>query len=232
MGRAWIVLTASPAKFRHDRFRKECNAGIFVMDCVTTEESRALRSVFIATTLFCLAYSHSIIYKLDVERVLENFRKWGPSARTFLRLGGTMTERELRSAVKIAAKKFAEDPNALNFEANPEVGSHVLFATFPDSPARESHTMRVATEHLYGFVVRAIAAIDASKQMSFYVRASCHPFFRGSFGYILEKYFYVWLSSNLGNELLCTAAKSGSCLRSIQANGRNSFVSDQSGGRT
>jgi hypothetical protein len=211
MGRAWIVFATFPAESRYDRFRKECNAGVFVMDCITLEESRALRSVFIATILFCLTYSRSIIYKLDVERVVENFTKWGPSARTCLMLAwGTLTEKELQFDVGIVAKKFAKDPTATTMEANPEVGSDLLF-TFPDDPERGTHTLRVATQHLYGFVVQAIAAIDAAKQVSFYARASGHPSF-GAFDYIFEKYFYVWLSSNplADNELLCTAAKSAS----------------------
>ena len=82
---------------RYGRLRKECNAGIFVMEYFTRKELRALRSVFIATILFCLAYSLSIIHELDVQQIMENYNKWGPSARTCLRLAwGTISERELK----------------------------------------------------------------------------------------------------------------------------------------
>ena len=43
MGTAWILLTSSPAAKQYDRFSKECMAGLFIMDCITREESRALR---------------------------------------------------------------------------------------------------------------------------------------------------------------------------------------------
>ena len=61
MGYAWIVQATSPATIRYDRLRKECNAAVFVMKYVTRDESRALRSVFIASILFLnrLAYSLS-----------------------------------------------------------------------------------------------------------------------------------------------------------------------------
>ena len=97
MRRAWIVLATCPVTKRYDRLRKEIHAGVFVMDYFTREESRALRSVFIGSILFCLAYSLSTIHGLDAERFMENYNKWGPSARTCLGLAwGAITERELR----------------------------------------------------------------------------------------------------------------------------------------
>jgi hypothetical protein len=206
-GRAWIVQATSPATTRYDRLGKECNAGLFVMNCLTREESRALRSVFIISNLFCLAYSHSIIHGLDAERFVENYDKWGPSGRTCLKLAwGTIAEKELEYKVDMVAKKFAEHPTAITMEANPEVDYHLLFTTLPDGPKRELPTLRVATQYLHNTIVKAIASIDAAKQASFYSKASNHPFFRGAFGYVFEKYFYVWLSSSSDNELLCTAA--------------------------
>jgi hypothetical protein len=52
------------------------------------------------------------------------------------------------------------------------------------------------------------------EQASFYSQASSHPFFRSTFGYIFEKFFYVWLSSTTDNELLCTQAPASSQSRS------------------
>jgi hypothetical protein len=206
MGRAWIVLATSLATKRYDRFCKESDAGVFVMDYLTREESRALRWVFIVTILFCLAYSLSIIHGLDTERFIENYDKWGPSARTCLELArGTISEAQLENKVVIAAKKFANDPSAMYMEADSEDGSHWLFTSVPSSPRRGVSFLRVATPHLKEVIVKAIARIDAAKQVSFYAEASCHPFFRSTFGYIFEKHFYLWLSSDPDNDISCTA---------------------------
>ena len=108
----------------------------------------------------------------------------------------------------MAAKKFAEHPAAVTMEANSEVDSHLLFTTLPGNPGRDLATLQVATPYLRDFLVKAIARIDAAKQVAFYTEASNHPFLRGAFGYVFEKYFYVWLSSSPDNVLLCTAATS------------------------
>ena len=136
------------------------------------------------------------------------FNKWGPSARTCLALvSGTMTENLLESKVNLAAKKFAEDPVALTtMETDLENNSHLLFTTFPVDHNRDISTLRVATQHLHHIIKNAVSNIDAARQISFYFRASGDPYFRGAFGYVFEKLFYVWLSSNSGNELLCTPA--------------------------
>ncbi len=124
-----------------------------------------------------------------------------------------MTEQQLECNVRAVAKKFAEDPLAVtaSAEANPasEVGSHLLFTTIPASAERDTSILRVATPHLDSFVKTAIASLDAAKQISFYSQASSHPFFRSAFGYIFEKYFYIWFSlADHDNELLSTLASS------------------------
>ena len=136
------------------------------------------------------------------------FNKWGPSARTCLALvSGTMTENLLESKVNLAAKKFAEDPVALTtMETDLENNSHLLLTTFPVDHNRDITTLRVATQHLHHIIKNAVSNIDAARQISFYFKASGDPYFRGAFGYVFEKLFYVWLSSNSGNELLCTPA--------------------------
>lgn len=76
MRRAWIAQATARATSRYDRLPKECNAGLFVMDCSTRDSSRALRSVFIASILLCLAYSfppYNMIHGLDVERFVMNY---------------------------------------------------------------------------------------------------------------------------------------------------------------
>jgi hypothetical protein len=206
MGRAWFVLASSPARNRYDRLRKKYYAGIFIMEYFTREEIQALRSVFIATIRFCPAYFLSRIHELDVQQMINYYNKWGPSARTCLRLAwGTISERELKGIVDILAKKFAENPRAVTMESESEEGSHWLFASLPTNAERDASVLRVATPHLRGFVVEAIASIDAARQVAFYSEASGHPYFRSAFGYVFKKFFYIWLSSDPKNEISCTA---------------------------
>jgi hypothetical protein len=118
-----------------------------------------------------------------------------------------MTENLLESKVNLAAKKFAEDPVALTtMETDIENNSHLLFTTFPVDHNRDISTLRVATQHIHDIIKNAISNIDAARQISFYFKASGHPYFRGTFGYVFEKFFYVWLSSNPDNGLICTPA--------------------------
>jgi hypothetical protein len=190
MGRAWIVLATSPVTKRCDRLRKECHAGVFVMDNFTREESRALRSVFIAGILFYMAYSLSTVHGLDAERFMEKYNKWGPSARTCLGLAwGVITERELENEVVVIARKFAENPRPICIGICPEDGADWLFTSVPLSPERDVSALRVATPYLKGFIVEAIARTNAAKQVSFYTEARYHPFFRSAFGYIFEIFF-------------------------------------------
>src|SRR6267154_3031629 len=178
MGRAWFVLPTSPATKRYDSLRKECFPGVVVMDCFTREESRALRSVFIASILFCLAYSLSIIHGLDTEHFLENYDKWGPSACTCLRLElGVMSEDWLKKKVAVVAKKFAQNPHAIDLEADPDDGSHWLFTSFPFGPKRDCSVLKVPTLHLKRFIVDAIATSDMARQISFYNVVSSHLYF-------------------------------------------------------
>ena len=82
--------------------------------------------------------------------------------------------------------------------------------TLPNSPAR-SRATKVKTRYLRGLVrglvADQIAQLDAAEQVSFYVRTSKHIWFKGTLGYIFEKFVYAWLHSNPdGSRLLCTAA--------------------------
>ena len=180
------------------------------MECLTREEARALRLVFIATILLCLAYSHSIIYGLQTGDFLVNFDKWGPSARTCLQLArGLLIENQLESRAEEAAEKFVNNPSAINIEGNAEVDFHLLFTTFPIGPERDVSALRVATSHLMDFVVKAVAKINAAKRVSLYTRASNHPSFRSAFGYVFKMFYYIWLSSDPDdpdNKLSCTAS--------------------------
>ena len=120
-----------------------------------------------------------------------------------------MSEEELQDNAETVAKKFAEDPTTADtMEVDPKLGSHSIFVTLPNGPNRHTHTMRIASKYLNDILVRAIASTDAAKQNSFYTQTSNHPQFRGAFGYVFEKFFYVWFLSNSDKTLLCTATKS------------------------
>ena len=180
------------------------------MECLTREEARALRLVFIATILLCLAYSHSIIHGLQTRDFLVNFDKWGPSALTCLQLArGLLTENQLESRAKMAAEKFANNPFSINWGGNTVVDSHLLFTTFPIGPERDVSTLRAATSYLRDFVMKAVAKIDVAKQVLFYNQAGSHPSFRSTFGYFFKIFYYIWLSSDPDdpdNKLSCTAS--------------------------
>ena len=68
--------------------------------------------------LFPLTYSHSGILRLDTERFLEDFEKWGPCARTCIGLAhGSLTEERLQDDAISIAKRFAQDPCAFTMDA-------------------------------------------------------------------------------------------------------------------
>ncbi|KAF8503641.1 hypothetical protein F5888DRAFT_1631557 [Russula emetica] len=122
---------------------------------------------------------HHPISNIDIKRFLGHFNKWGPSARTCMRLaGGSLTENELQRKATSAAKKFARDPAVVTMEASSQDDSHVLFTVTPIEDRSDS-TLRVTTPYLCGLVVREIAIFDAAEQVSFYHRASDLPQFRG-----------------------------------------------------
>lgn len=157
-----------------------------------------------------LTYSHSTILNLDVNIFLKHFRKWGPSARTCIGLArGTLPETELQLNATSAARTFAKDPSAVTMEAPTPDSSHVLFTVTPDDDSRTASTLRVATSYLSGLVMGEIAKIDVADQVTFYHRASSVPQFKGTLGYIFEKYFLVWLySAEQADVLHCTAKSS------------------------
>ena len=64
----------------------------------------------------------------------------------------------------------------------------------------------MATPYLRELVKHEVFRFDAVGQVQFYHRASGVPQFRGTLGYIFERFFLAWLSSdNLADVLLCTA---------------------------
>jgi len=115
------------------------------------------------------------------------------------------------AAAKEAARLYATDPrqfiNAGNEEAVTRCASHRLFTIVPDR-LRMVETVEIKTTYLSSLVVHAIAEVDAAKQVEFFNLTSNHPWFRGSGGYVFEKFVDVWLFSDPQSEgLLCTPAE-------------------------
>ena len=151
-------------------------------------------------------YSHSKIFRLDAKSFLRNFKKWGPCARTCIGLTcSSLTEERLQEDATIVARKFAQDPATFAMQAQSSDASHTLF-TISLNDNRSVYTLRVSTPYLRGLVMEEIVKFDTEDQILFYHRASSMPTFRGTLGYMFERYFLVWLySAKQGNALLCTA---------------------------
>jgi hypothetical protein len=96
---------------------------------------------------------------------------------------GTLSEDELQSEVVSLAQKFAQTPFAMTMEAKSgdSSTSHWLFTSLPGNRNRDVSLLQVATPYLRDVVVKAIANIDAEKQVSFYNEASRLPYFRSAF---------------------------------------------------
>lgn len=104
-----------------------------------------------------------------------------------------------------ASKEFARDSAAVTMEASTKDGPHVLFTIYPEDEEKSAYIMKVATPYLSSLVMQQIANFDAIDQLSFYHKASTLPLFKGTMGYIFERYFFVWLSAKQGISLTCTA---------------------------
>lgn len=123
---------------------------------------------------------------------------------------GGLFDKELQRDATAAAKKFAKDPEAITLESPYQDGSHVLFTVIPNDDRRSGYTLRVITPYLCGLVMTEIATLNAVDQVSFYRSASTVPWFQGTWGYMFEKYFLVWLCSVERALLPCTAKSSRS----------------------
>jgi hypothetical protein len=170
---------------------------------------KALGLVIIFGVVFCLTFTRRTFLDLNVEHFL---KKWGLDAHTCIQLArGIFTERELRDQAEIAALGFAQNPTAMTLETKSELTFYTLFTARPISEeARFTYVLRVETQYLRVHVVDKVAHLgrfDPGMQVSFYSEASRNPRFKGSMGYVFEKFVYAWLSSNLAErELVCRAA--------------------------
>ena len=220
MKQAFLIQSTSPAEERWKIWRKECGGALFTMECFTEKEAKALRLVNITSILFIfLTNSHSKISNYDVKNFLANFKKWGPNIHTCIRLAeGVITTKELQTQAAEVARRFAQDPDAINMQAISQESSHVLFTVTSNDVSRSSFSLRVTNPYLCGLVMKEITLLNETAQASFYQKTSTLPAFKGTWGYMFEKYFLVWLhSTKQGNELECTA-KSPKRKRGEQSN--------------
>ena len=90
MGKAWIVqadqtsespLSSTMNQWNQPQWHLECMAGSYVMSSFTSDELKALRSVIIASVLFCLTSFYSIVLHFNTKTFLKYFERWGPDAR-------------------------------------------------------------------------------------------------------------------------------------------------------
>jgi len=117
---------------------------------------------------------------------------------------GVLTDQRLKDISRGIAQQFAQDPAAIHMQASSQ-DSHVLFTVTPNAD-RSFYTLNVTTPYLRGLVLQEIAKRDVTEQVSFYHRASSLSQFRGTLGYLLEKYFIAWLySGERAKALLCAS---------------------------
>jgi hypothetical protein len=152
--------------------------------------------------------SHSIIHNLDINHFLEDFKKWGPNARTLIRLScGLSPNSQLLREVTSAASRFVRDPATITMAASSQQFFYALFTITPiHDDDRSDYTSKVTNRYICGLVMEEIASLDMAAQVSFYRRASTLPQFEGTWGYMFESYFLVWLcSAERADELSCIA---------------------------
>jgi hypothetical protein len=117
-----------------------------------------------------------------------------------------MTVDELKNSATSAARSFVSSPmNMATLLADLDATkvSHVLFALRPQAlDSRNVPTAEIPTNHLRGFIVRAAAELDVAQQSQFFNEISAHPWFKGSAGYVFEKFVHVRLLTNLSSKPL------------------------------
>ncbi|KAH9164837.1 hypothetical protein EDB89DRAFT_385511 [Lactarius sanguifluus] len=181
---AWIIQTTPPLEERWREWAKQLTAVTFVMNGFSAAEITAL----------------SKVQGLDASALLRNYEKWGPSARTCVRLARDPAgERYHAMVVNNAADAFVErPPSRTSFDAI-EV-FHVLFSVRPegeDSGGRRVPFAEMATEHIRDIIscAAAAAAAAARKRIEFYRMISTQPSFNVS-GKMFKGFVLSWLYTN------------------------------------
>ncbi|KAH9061048.1 hypothetical protein EDB87DRAFT_475280 [Lactarius vividus] len=177
---AWIIQTTSPLEDRWRQWKKQYTAVTFVMKGFSAAEITALGKV----------------QGLDASALLRNYEKWGPSARTCVRLVRD-PHREFHHAIDVnnAADAFVERPPP-NTYFNAIQVFHVLFSVRPEveeKGGRRVPVAEMATEHIKRIISCAAAGAEAHKRIEFYRIISTQAAFKGSAGDMFEGFVLSWL---------------------------------------
>ncbi|KAH9039031.1 hypothetical protein EDB84DRAFT_1397173 [Lactarius hengduanensis] len=183
---AWVIQTTSPLEERWSEWAKQLTAVTYVMKGFSTEEITALGKV----------------QDLDASVLLRNYEKWGPSARTCVRLSRDHAqERSHAINVGYAADAFVERPPPRTTFNAIQV-SHVLFAVRPEAENEEGRMVPVAemaTKHIKTIISCAAAGATAQKRVEFFLAISTQPAFKGSAGSMFEGFVLSWLYAGSKN---------------------------------
>ncbi|KAH9026744.1 hypothetical protein EDB85DRAFT_161710 [Lactarius pseudohatsudake] len=185
---AWIIQTTSPLEDRWRQWKKQYTAVMFVMKGFSAEEITALGK----------------IQGLDASVLLRNYEKWGPSARTCVRLTRDPAEEHYHAIdVNNAADAFVECPPTGTTTFGAIQVSHVLFSVRPevdeDKGGRRVPVAEMASEHIREIISCAAAGAEAQKRVEFFRTISTQPSLKASAGDMFEGFVLSWLyaGSNL-----------------------------------
>ncbi|KAH9074287.1 hypothetical protein EDB83DRAFT_2657196 [Lactarius deliciosus] len=189
---AWVIQTTSPLETKWKQWAKQYTADMFVMNGFSAAEITALGKV----------------QGLDASALLRNYEKWGPSARTCVRLVRD-PQREFRHAIVVnnAADAFVErPPPRTTFDAIQVF--HVLFSVRPEVEENGGRTVPVAemaTEYIKRIISCAAAGAEAHNRIKFYRTISTQAAFKGSAGDMFEGFVLSWLYAGSAEPLRCSA---------------------------
>ena len=96
----------------------------------------------------------SQLYSLDVDKVMEHYKLWGPSLHTcFDLVAGTLSTRAMERETMLAARKFAESKIPLMNDTDPSDPSDILFLIYPEDSSRQVMRAKIATDHIFKIVL-------------------------------------------------------------------------------
>ncbi|KAI9446795.1 hypothetical protein H4582DRAFT_2070118 [Lactarius indigo] len=182
-GTAWIIQTASPLEQGWKKWKTQRSADIFVMDYFTIEEMTVL----------------GMVLGLNTSDLRRNYERWGPSARTCLRLSRYITtEDEYEKTVEGAAKHFVNDPDAIELDFNMTTTriTHILFSVRPkekEETGRRIQIADLASDRIKTIISDAATHARAQKRINFYDTISTQPGFEASTVQIFKGFVLSWL---------------------------------------
>jgi hypothetical protein len=154
----------------------------------------------------CL-HDSSGLKSFDVDRLVEYYSDWGPSARTCLDLAeGNPSVETLEKNASRAALKFATTTKLPSLdEYDPDDVSNILFSIHPLNSSREIMCAKLATEHIVDMVLAQVTWLSAAQQSQFFSVISGHPWMKSPLGQFYKKLMHVRLTADPASEpLLCT----------------------------